>query len=361
MIHWNRKRYRSLLLLQITLLFIFTTAMIATFSESNLPSDLRELQVVHQAHVDLKEISGLALLDGASANPTVMAVGDKEPRLLYWSMDDWHAKSKSFAKVLVDHFSLCRNPTEGRCKKAYESLVRDWEALAVDGQGRIFLVQEYSESLLVLTKDLQSVEAIINYSFAEAFPALKQSKKKFRANSMGEGVILLKEGHFIVAKESDPPALVEFGPSGSKPLGLSAATLLQAGESFRFPSVQDTGSGSALPVTRFDYVPLHSWTYHENGGPAKCDISDLSAFKTGRVFLLSQNCGQLRVLSGLSLGRKDMDFKSVYNVTRNVRNPEALVALSETEVIVASDTKKSGANVFRLRLPEPAGKGITTH
>ncbi len=361
MIHWNRKRYRSLLLAQIVVLFVFTTAMIATFSESRLSSELPELELVRKAKIDLKEISGLSLMNRQAESPQIIAVGDKEARLVFWGLDDWQTESKSFTKLMIDHFSLCRDASERRCKKMLDALLRDWEAIAVDGNGQIFLVQEYSESLLVLSADLQRVVSIMNYSFDEALPSLKNAKKKFRSNAKGEGVILLKQGHFIVAKESDPPALVEFGPAGHEALGLSSQTLLAPGEAFVLPQSPAQDSPLAAAVTRFDYRPLHVWSYEGRAGHAKCDISDLAVSPSGLLFLLSQSCGQLKLLQGLATSHSKLDVLASYNVSREVRNPEAIVALSDTEVIVASDTKKSGANVFQLRLPLLPKDVITTH
>ena len=66
------------------------------------------------------------------------------------------------------------------------------------------------------------------------------------ASSRGEGLVFLRGGRLLVAQEKRPQALIEFGPVGAEPQGLSSDDLLGPGESWQAPS------------GRVDFVPLSS-------------------------------------------------------------------------------------------------------
>lgn len=341
MVHWDRKRYRSLLIGQVVLLFMVTTAMIWSVDHNNERLEpVPTLEVSQRRHLPIKELSGLSRIAGA--RDQLLAVGDRQPHLVEWSLvnPDQQPNVLSFARPMVERFSLCMTAVHGSCEKYLKHLLTDWEAVATDAQGRRFVVQEHSEAIVVFDKQLTKVERMIYGMYHDAFAKIvKNSTRKFKVNALGEGLILLKNGHFLLAKEKYPPSIVEFGPADDQPMGLSASTMLGSEESFQFQSDE----------FRQRYEALHFWV---RGGHSKCDISEITASPTGRLYLLSQNCGQIMELPHLAPNTTQLRALRTFNLPREVVNPEALLALDDWTFVVGSDRKDDGDNVFLVRRPQ---------
>src|SRR4029079_4251463 len=64
-------------------------------------------------------------------------------------------------------------------------------------------------------------------------------------NSRGEGLLLLRRGHVLIAKERDTACLIEFGPPGDRPIGVTADTVLAPAAPVQTP---ETTQCAAVPL-----------------------------------------------------------------------------------------------------------------
>ena len=219
-----------------------------------------------------------------------------------------------------------------------------FEGVACDGDGRVLVLQEGPERVLVLSRDLDLVHTIhlvvdpIDPDFGE--------KWHEDDNARGEGMLLLRNGHLLIAKQRKPIRLIEFGPLGDDPLGVSPQTLLPAGEPYEVPP----GDGAAK------FSVLASWSL--GGGDDEDDfesINDLAADADGRLFLLSSRKRRIACIEeSLRAGEKHAKFAHVWDLPDGTpgdedNRPEALVLPFEGAALVGIDTKRPGDNVAFVR------------
>ncbi|MEK7857473.1 MAG: hypothetical protein AAB288_15395, partial [Acidobacteriota bacterium] len=277
MVHWDRRHARQKLLIQILVLFATVVGITAFYEIRNgANGEEKKLTIQEKRSIPMREISGIATIvkDGETR---IVLVGDSRPHLFLHGGES-EEEELSFRKALLDRFSLCQDEDFEECEKTIKKLTRNWEALATDGEQRFFVLQEHSQSILVLDRSAQTIQKAIHFNFAEAFPEdIAKGSKKFRKNALGEGMLLLKKGHVLIAKESVPTAFVEFGPEGDAPLGVNPLTVLPKNEAFQL-------SGDGLHIK---LKPLHTWMLNAH---SKCDISDLALDKDKKLLVLSETC-----------------------------------------------------------------------
>jgi hypothetical protein len=92
----------------------------------------------------------------------------------------------------------------------------------------VLLLQEGPSRVLVLSAGLARVEAVVELAVAPGQPGFGREWAD-DDNARGEGLLLMDRGHLLVAKQKDPVCLIEFGPAGDAPLGVSPETLLAPG------------------------------------------------------------------------------------------------------------------------------------
>lgn len=232
MVHWDRKAFRRHLIMQIGVVLGVILIIIIAYDRKRvgLERDPKPLVLINKEIVPLKEISGLATWV-ENGQTEIAFIGDDKPKV-YLKRED---KEYSFKDVLVERFSLCQTEDFDECNRSIKKLTKNWEGMAVDGARRFFVLQEHSQSIVVFDRMVSKIEHVLHFNFAYAFPdAIAKGSRKLRKNALGEGLILLKNGHILIAKEAFPVALVEFGPEGDKALGLSPSTVLAPGEPFAF-------------------------------------------------------------------------------------------------------------------------------
>ena len=92
------------------------------------------------------------------------------------------------------------------------------EAVCADGLGRVLLLQETPPRVELIDPKALKVVASIDLAVegrSEIARAWSDPK-----GSRGEGMVLLPDGHLLIAKEKKPAALIEFGPPNSRSLGV---------------------------------------------------------------------------------------------------------------------------------------------
>lgn len=337
MVHWDRKLYRSRLLKQVLLLLGLGVGFSVFYSEhSSFAGKESPFTIEERLELPIKEISGGDLITG-SGGQAVNLISDRKAEVVRLNLKDGHIEKVDFKNLMVERFSLCRSEDFEECRKLIKKLVSNWEALSSDASGRLFLLQEHTQSVLVFDSSVRSIERALHFNFGDAFPdMIGRGSKKFQTNSLGEGLILLKNGHILIAKEQYPVALVEFGPAGSEALGFSPETVLGPADSFQLP---------ASDSFHLEYKPLASWIL---SGHSKCDVSDLDSDAQGRLVILSQTCNGVAVIEKLDPLEKALvvDYKRLPD---EILNPEALIIAGDRWLVASDIPKKRQHNFYILR------------
>lgn len=216
-----------------------------------------------------------------------------------------------------------------------------WEAVAGDGDGRVFFLEEARDRIHVVDKNLRKIIHEIKLVIPREHPL--SADWAADENSRGEGMVLLNNGHVIVAKEKAPAALVEFVPRGEAPAGYSADLAL-GDAAFKLPS----GEQSELVASKH-------WLL-KNGDLATIgDISDLALDEENRLLLLSdQGRAIVSIERTLDVGEARIDLREIFALPREVSKPEGL-AFADGRPFVAVDGKNADDDaLFEVtRLPRP--------
>jgi hypothetical protein len=299
-----------------------------------MSSPFEVLQFETRTALPLTEISAFALRQGADGRE-VVAVAD-------------------------DDFGILRVPFDGggslgevdRCD-AWRSLPVDvlaasegseFEGVACDGDGRVLLLQEGPSRVLVLSPALDRLLQTIQLTVEPDEPGFGKKWHK-DDNARGEALLLMRDGHLLVAKQRKPIRLIEFGPASDDPLGVSPDTLLADGEPFAVPAGEAAAS----------YVVLASWGL---AGVAKDDfesVNDIAADADGRLFVLSSRSRRIACIQErLRPDEEQAAVTRVWDLPGEVPGgeddrPEALALLSPGAALVGIDTKKPGDNVALVR------------
>ncbi len=147
-----------------------------------------------------------------------------------------------------------------------------FEAIAADGGSVVALMCEDPPLVLVVDTVARGFSAEI---WLTAPPGSLLEGQWDDPSSRGEGLVFLRGGRLLVAQEKRPRALIEFGPIGTEPAGVSTDDLLEPGEPWDAPS------------GRVEFVPLSMWKLKGKAKKALGDISSIAADSDGNLWLLS--------------------------------------------------------------------------
>ncbi|MBX3224658.1 MAG: SdiA-regulated domain-containing protein [Labilithrix sp.] len=264
----------------------------------------------------IPEVSGLGQRRIGSATK-YLAVGDSSPSLVTFS---------------VGREGRVRDVETHDLSHLFGKRASQWEAVAGDGAGRVFILAESTNTISVLDPALRRIthrlELVIPKKHALAADWAAD------ANSRGEGLVLLANGHVLVAKEKRPSAIVEFGPEGASPEGFRPELAL-GGAAFRLPKE----GTSAL-------VPLKHWFLKDKDTRLIGDVSDLALDAEGRLFLLSdQGRAVARIERKLDVDESKIDLEAVYKLPARIAKPEGLT-FAGGQPFVATDEKDVGTDVL---------------
>ena len=193
-------------------------------------------EVHHVATLGLRELSGLTVLGGAAGPPRLLAVGDEDFAVVSAEVDDGSG-------TLVRTWRDDLRPTLRDAGVDLRS-GSGFEGVASDGVGTVVLLQEEQARLLVVAPDLSRLLHTLVLAVPVDEPVLNPAWRR-EPNSRGEGLLLLRRGHVLIAKERDTACLIEFGPAGDRPIGVAAATVLGPGETFERP---DATTAQLVPL-----------------------------------------------------------------------------------------------------------------
>ena len=321
MVHWNLLKRRQVLAAQIVSLLIIVIVAISYMDEQINASQGRDkLTIVDSFKLPMLEISGIDWRKNGDAIE-IVSVGDHDAKISTFNLESRETQTFDFSKPLVKDFTLCRNTHNPVCAKILKHLKGDWEALRIDRKtGDLMLLQEHSETIIRLSPDYKEIKEILSFDLMGALPEnLRASSQKFRANSLGEGMVFEKD-RILVVKEMFPISIVQLGASHLSP---------------------SKNSRIELPAQK-------SW---EMAGHSKCDFSDL-AYHKGHYLVVSQKCRQLYFFQDIDGENGRLTPHTVIDLPKKIRKPEALTVLEDGRIVVASDLKKIKKNLFVLRFSD---------
>ncbi len=215
-----------------------------------------------------------------------------------------------------------------------------FEAIAADGGSLVAVMCEDPPLVLVADTDTREFRAEIRLT-APAGSVLDGQWDD--ASSRGEGLVFLRGGRLLVAQEKRPRALIEFGPVGSEPRGLSRDDFLTSGESWEAPS------------GRVDFVPLSMWKLKSAAKKALGDVSSIGTDTDGNLWLLSdksQRVGRLSLDVPLAPDDADVrDLDEIWDLPEGAEKPEGIAALGDGRVLVVLDTPSTSGNGMIVTRP----------
>jgi hypothetical protein len=212
-----------------------------------------------------------------------------------------------------------------------------FEGLACDGAGRVFLLQEETERVLVLSADLSELLGAIRL-------VVEADQRDFGADwrrdetSRGEALLLLDSGHLLVVKQRRSVQFIEFGPAGDEPLGVGPESYPRPGQPF------DLAGGSPYEV-------LAWWGLTPAAAERFKSVNDVALGADDRLYVLSGASSRLgRLEPRLRVGESHAAIPDFWDLPAKLpggrkARPEAL-ALGPSDVpIVGMDTREPGDNV----------------
>ena len=214
------------------------------------------------------------------------------------------------------------------------------EAVAVDGGSIVALMREDPPVVLVAETDPPELRATISLTAPPGSPLHGHWSDP---SSRGEGLVLLRGGRLLVAKEKRPRALVEFAPAGSAARGLSCDDFLGPDESWE------------APRGAVDFVATAMWRLR---GDAKRELGDISALAVDADRTLWLLSDKSRCLARLALdepltpeNHEIRQLAEVWRLPKGATKPEGVVALDDDRLLVAMDTGSATGNGLVLERP----------
>jgi hypothetical protein len=277
--------------------------------------------------VPLREVSGICLRRGQAGQMSLIAVGDREAKLAWVLLPGVDDDSTDWHTIDIAELPGSRLPRKDP----------QIEAVCADGAGRVLLLQEAPARAELL--DLEAGRAVASIDLAvEGTSELAQSWND-PDGSRGEGVVFLASGHLLIAKEKDPPALIEFGPVGSSSQGLVRGGALADGA--RWP----------IELGNHRFVALAVWLPDKALRKACDDFSDLDIGPDGRLYLLSDKSTAIARLEDLPPGGGVAALTASWRLDDLDGKPEGLALAATGRAIVALDKRKARNNLVLLEPP----------
>jgi hypothetical protein len=275
----------------------------------------------------LKEVSGICLRRGPGGAMALVAVGDRESKVAWAAMSSIDAGSPDWRTL-----DISQVPGSGLPEKDAQI-----EAICADGAGRVLLVQETPPRAELVDPAAHQVTASLQLVI-DGDDKLARSWSDPKG-SRAEGAVLLPAGRLLVAKEKDPAALIEFGPSGADSQGLARGGAL--------------ADGAAWPVELGDHrlVALAVWRADKTLSKVCEDFSDLEIGPDGRLYLLSDQSAVIARLGDLPPGGGEASLAAWWKLDDLDAKPEGLAFTASGCAVVALDKRKTRNNLVVL---EPA-------
>jgi uncharacterized protein YjiK len=292
------------------------------------------VKIVHETALPIREISALASRRNSSGDLQLLAVGDED-----------------FAVVTADCDKDGR-PRETQREELFLPLVGSgidlrsgsgFEGVAADGKGRVFVLQEEQARLLVFSKDLKKLKRVLALEVPPGFPIAAAWAEE--VNERAEGLLLMRDGHVLVAKQKNPAGLIEFGPEQHEALGVDSDTVLSGTEKFALPEIEDGR-----------LVALAWWPVDAKAEKRLPTLNDIALGTDGRVYVISAKGQVIARLDERLRPAAELKLDKSWKIDGKLPDgkearPEGLAFTVETTPVIGVDSKVAGSNVFLLSSP----------
>jgi hypothetical protein len=287
-----------------------------------------ELEVVQVWDLDLCEVSGICERPtGHGRTRQLLAVGDQSHDILLGDLPvagPGRFERRDLQPLLAG--AGLRTPESSQ-----------WEGIDADATGRVFVLREVPGTVFVFDQALETLLHVFPLT-VEDDPAELQAWETDQ-NALGEGVLLLRNGHLFVVKEDKPRQLLEFGLPGAWAEGLRGDL-----------PIADTGEFPTPPESRATFHLLSAWDLGGEAMERIGDLSDVTVGPDGRIYVLSDESRCIARLQA-TLDPQDplIEVDRIWDLPERLHQPEGLVITGDWEVLVAVDHPEPRQNLFLLR------------
>jgi len=292
------------------------------------------MEVHHVATLGLQELSALTVYGGPGGPPRLLAVGDEDFAVVSAELDD---DSGLLVRTWRDDLRPALRDAAVDVRSG-----SGFEGVACDGVGTIVLLQEEQARLLVVSADLSRLLHTLELTVPVDDPVLNPAWRR-EPNSRGEGLLLLRRGHVLIAKERDSACLIEFGPPGDRPIGVTPDTVLASSETFERPE-----------MTEAELVPLAVWPLSAATARTLPTINDLALGPDGRVYALSAHAQVIARMEQRLTPGEHAGATAVWQIGHGIpggraARPEGLTFLPSGRPVVGIDTRQPLDNLVVLQ------------
>jgi hypothetical protein len=280
----------------------------------------------------LKELSALALRRLPSRARELIAVSDDDYTVVSAKLSDDDEPAQAVSHPLAEQLPhTVTDATEGS----------EFEGVACDSGGLVFVLQEGPARVLVLSPDFRALRQTIQLRVSPDEPGFG-AEWHDEPNKRGEGLLLMRNGHLLVVKQRKPVRFIEFGPA-SEPGGIESQSLLGPDRRFDLPQGEQA-----------DFDVLASWPLHDDCRDRFESINDLAVGDDGRLYVLSSKSRRIgRVEPHVGIDEDSVRLSDEWDLPERLPGggkgkPEGLTILDGLRPLVSIDTKKSGDNLVRL-------------
>jgi uncharacterized protein YjiK len=293
---------------------------------------MTELSVKKVFDLQLREVSGICERAAGDGRPRqLLAIGDDSHHVLIGDLEP--EVPDSFARHDLEPLLAEAGVRRGRSSQ--------WEGIDTDETGRVFVLREVPGTVFVFSPALDRLEHVLHLT-VEDDPG-EQRAWEADENALGEGLLLLRNGHLFVVKEDKPRQLLEFGLPGEEAQGLHRE--LPITDSGRFPTPEEAT------------VTFHMLSAWDLGGEALervGDLSDVTVGPDGRIYLLSDESRCIaRLQPAVPPESGTVAVDRIWGLPERLRQPEGLVITPTWDVLVATDHPEQRENLFLLAGLEP--------
>jgi uncharacterized protein YjiK len=286
-----------------------------------------ELTVRQVFDLQLREVSGICERAAGDGRPRqLLAVGDDSHQLLVGDLEP--EVPDEFARHDLEPLLVGAGVRIGQSSQ--------WEGVDSDETGRVFVLREVPGTVFVFDPGLRRLLHVITLT-VEDDPG-EQRAWQADENALGEGLLLLGNGHLFVVKEDKPRQLLEFGLPGERAQGLERDLLVT--DSGRFPTPE---------AAQATFHMLSAWDLGGEALERVGDLSDVTVGPDGRVYLLSDESRCIaRLQDRVPPESGTVAVDRIWGLPERLHQPEGLVITAAWDVLVATDHDEQRENLFLL-------------
>ena len=286
-----------------------------------------ELTVRDVYDLQLREVSGICERAAGDGRPRqLLAIGDDSHHLLVGDLEP--GVPGELARHDLEPLLAAAGVATGESSQ--------WEGIDTDETGRVFVLREVPGTVFVFDPDLRRLRHVLALT-VEDDPG-EQRAWDADENSLGEGPLLLRNGHLFVVKEEKPCQLLEFGLPGERAQGLHGDLL-----------ITDRGRFLTPDEATATYHMLSSWDLGGEALERVGDLSDVTIGPDGRVYLLSDESRCIaRLQERVPPQSGTVEVDRIWSLPGRLHQPEGLVITAAWDLLVATDHSEQRENLFLL-------------